>query len=105
MPLCGFDLIISDVEQLFMCLLTISMFSFKKYLSLLFIFFFFFLCGAFFFFLHIELYELLVHFGNQLIKVALRANVFSHSVCFWFFFSSPIISFAVQKLLNLIGTH
>ena len=38
--------------------------------------------------------------------VASIANVFSYSVyCVFFFFFFPIIYFAVQKLLNLIGTH
>ena len=30
MPLCAFDLIVSDAEQLFTCLFAISMFSFEK---------------------------------------------------------------------------
>lgn len=60
--------------------------------------------GLFFFF-HIELYEPLVHFWNQLIKVYIsRTNVFSHSVSCFPPPPPPIISFAVQKLLNLIET-
>ena len=53
--------------------------------------------------LEIELYELLVYFGINPLSVALFANIFSHSVgCCSVLF---MVSFAVQKLLNLIRSH
>ena len=51
----------------------------------------------------IELHELLVHFEDKYILVTSFANISSHSVgCLFILF---IVSFAVQKLLNLIRSH
>ena len=50
----------------------------------------------------IELYELLVYFGNYL-SVASLVIIFSHSEgCLFTLF---VVSFAVQKLLSLIRSH
>jgi len=51
----------------------------------------------------IELYELLVYFGNNPSSVVSFAIIFSHSKdCL---FTLLIVSFAVQKLLSLIRFH
>ena len=51
----------------------------------------------------IELYELLVYFGDHPLSVVYFAIIFSHSEgCLFTLF---IVSFAVQKLLSLIKSH
>ena len=51
----------------------------------------------------IELYELLVYFGNKSFAVLSLAIIFSHSEgCL---FTLPIVSFAVKKLLSLIRSQ
>ena len=54
-------------------------------------------------FSRIELYELLMYFGINPLSVVSFAVIFSHSEgCL---FTLLIVSFAVQKLLNLIRSH
>ena len=56
-----------------------------------------------FVFLGIQLYELLIYFGNQSFVSCFIAIIFSHAEdCF---FTLLIVSFAVQKLLGLIRSH
>ena len=51
----------------------------------------------------IELYELLVYFGDNPLSVVYFAIIFSHSEgCLFTLF---VVSFAVQKLLSLIRSH
>ena len=63
-------------------------------------FLFFFVCFLF----DTELFEWFVYFGNKyLVKVTSFENTLSHSVyCLFVLF---MVSFAVQKLLNLIRSH
>ena len=60
-----------------------------------------FLIGLFVFV--IELYEMFVYFGNKLLSVTSFANIFSH--CIGCLFILVMVSFAVQKLINLIRCH
>ena len=51
----------------------------------------------------VELYELLVYFGNNPLSVVAFGIIFSHSEgCL---FTSNLVSFAVQKFLSLIRSH
>ena len=84
-------LMISDAEHLFMYLLDIYMSSWKNVYSV---------PQSIFNHIFGELYEFFICFRNYPLYDIRFANIFSHPICC--LFNLLIISFAVQKILNLI---
>ena len=99
---CGFDLhylMITDVDRLFMWMLTIFILSLEKCLvgsSTYFLI-------SLFVFLMLNCMNCLFMLYINLLSVILFANIFSHSVGCLFILS--VVSFALQKLLNFTRSH
>ena len=93
------SLLISDVEHFFMCLLAICISSLEEMSIQVFCPFFHWVVGFF----AVELYKLFIYLEIKPLSVASFETIFSHSVsCLCVFF---LVSFAVQKLVNLMRSH
>ena len=89
------SLIINDTEHLFMYFLTICMSSLEKCLSVFHPFFWF------FFFLIQKTAWAFCIFWRLILCLLLHLQIFSPTLCLFIF----MVSFAVQKLINLIRSH